>query len=105
VAAAPAVPRPDTLVYLILGWVFAALALVQTPLVLGTAALVMGAIAWSHGSRQGMAVFFVAVGATILGLLVGIAFDSLLNEEWITTADEQVALLPPWPWGGFAGRC
>jgi hypothetical protein len=91
--AASTAHRADTLVYLILGWVFAALALVSSPMVFGSAALVMGALAWSHGSRQGMAIVFAAVAATILGLLVTFALDSLSVEEVLTATERQIALL------------
>jgi hypothetical protein len=92
-AALPAMARSDTLVYLILGWVFAALAMATvSPLVFGPAALVMGALAWSHGSRQGMAIVFVSIAAAIIGFLLPYAF-SVSPDEVLSTAERSVALL------------
>jgi hypothetical protein len=93
-AAHPTMARPDTLVYLILGWVFAALAMATvSPLVFGPAALVMGALAWSHGSRQGMAIVFVSIAAAIIGFLLSWAI-SVSPEDLMNTTEMSVALLP-----------
>jgi hypothetical protein len=93
-AALPAMARSDTVVYLILGWVFAALAMATvSPLVFGPAALVMGALAWSHGSRQGMAIVFVSIAAATIGFLLSYAF-SVSPTDALSTADVSVALLP-----------
>lgn len=92
-AALPSGARSDTLVYLILGWVFAALAMATvSPLVFGPAALVMGALAWSHGSRQGMAIVFVSIAAATIGFLLSYAF-SYSSEELMSTAEMSVAML------------
>jgi hypothetical protein len=92
--ALPAAARPDTVVYLILGWVFSALAFATvSPLIFGPAALVMGALAWSYGSRQGMAIVFVSIAAAVIGFLLAHTL-SLTPDDVLSTSQMSVALLP-----------
>lgn len=67
----PASPSSDTRIYIILGFIFAGLALLVCPPGFGIAAIVMGVIAKSKGDNMGVWVIVAGVACLVIGATIG----------------------------------
>ena len=62
----------NTLVFIILGWVFSALSLIVLPIIFGPAGIVFGALTISKGKKtHGIIIIVAAIVFAILGFTLG----------------------------------
>ena len=85
----PPAPSQDTKIFIILGFVFAALGVLCCP-ILGIAGIVLGAIAYSRGNQTGVWVIVANVVGLAIALAIGVMWQQMFKQG-------RMPWTGPWP--------